>query len=153
MEHCRSAKRVLIGALINVSAVAAQIDENEDVTIVCSGTDGFVTSEDVMFAGALIERLLYRSAFDSIEQAMACEVDGFRPLGDMARIAVNHWRNTCAMIKQGSELADFFRTARGGINLVKIGQDEDIVFASQIDTVPVVPELSVKDWSIRLNEE
>jgi 2-phosphosulfolactate phosphatase len=153
MEHCRSARRVLIGAMINLSAVAERIDENEKVTIVCSGTDGFVTNEDVMFAGALIDTLIQRSSFDSIEQAMACEVDGFRTLGDMARIAVNHWRNTCAMMEQGSSLADFFRTARGGINLARIGLEEDIVFASQVDTVPVVPELCLEEWSIRLRTD
>jgi 2-phosphosulfolactate phosphatase len=154
MEHCRAAKRVLIGALINLESVAEQIGPDEEVTIVCSGTDGYVTSEDVLFAGALIERLIHRHPkYRSIEHAMDDEVAGYRAIGDMARIAVNHWRHTATMVEQGTELASFFRTARGGINLVKIGHEKDIAFASQIDRVPVVPELFVDRWSIQLQPE
>ena len=61
MEHCRGAKRVLIGAMVNLDALVSLIGREEEVTIVCSGTDGFVTSEDVIFAGALIERLIDRT--------------------------------------------------------------------------------------------
>ncbi len=148
MEHCRGAQRVLIGAMVNLDALVRLIDPDEELTIVCSGTDGFVTSEDVIFAGALIERLIGRNNHQTINDRRENPIPG--QLSDMATIALNHWQNTCRQIQQGKQLADFFRTARGGINLVRIGRDEDIVFASQIDTVPVVPELDVSSWSIRL---
>ena len=148
MESCRGAKRILIGAMINIGAIADLIDDKEPVLVVCSGTDGEITGEDVMFAGALMDRLEKRVVahpeFDSAKNV----IDGIPQIGDRARIAINHWQSTCRMMDEGKPLADFFRTARGGINLVKIGHDDDIVFASQIDTVPLVPELKVEEWKI-----
>ena len=144
MEQCRHAKRVLIGAMINLGAVARLVENEPLVTVLCSGTDRFITSEDVIFAGALLERLIEnrKSARKSTGQ-----------LTDNASIAFNHWQNTKRAVDSGIPLADFFRNARGGINLVKIGHDRDIVFAAEVDTVPVVPELDLDSWSIRLIQE
>ncbi len=141
MEHCRAADRVLIGAMVNLGAIANLVEDDPLVTVVCSGTDQRITSEDVVFAGALMERLIQnrQSAGKPIGQ-----------LTDMASIAMNHWQNTKRAVDEGRPLAEFFRTAAGGINLVKIGNDHDIVFASNIDTLPVVPELNLENWSIRL---
>ena len=69
-------------------------------------------------------------------------------LTDMASIALGHWKTTRQELDQGKPLADFFRNARGGLNLVKIGHDSDIVFASQIDTFELVPELDLHRWII-----
>lgn len=156
MEHCRDAKQVLIGALINLNAVAEQIDDDEKLTIVCSGTDGFITSEDILFAGALVDRLLHGQSRSPEENHVGTNnlPQSPRPspddqITDHARIALNHWMHTRDAIESGTPLADFFRHARGGINLVKIGHDPDIVFASQFDTVPIVPLLDVESWSIR----
>lgn len=139
MEHCRAAKRVLIGAMVNLSAVARQIKQDCQVTVVCSGTDRCITSEDVLFAGALLERII------------ALRIEASQPAGqltDMASIALGHWKTTRQALDQGKPLADFFRNARGGLNLVKIGHDSDIVFASQIDTFDLVPELDLNRWII-----
>ena len=144
MERCRSADRVLIGAMVNLGALTNVLIDQPLVTVVCSGTDGWVTSEDVLFGGALMERLV---------QARTAAGQPVGKLTDTASIALNHWRNTKRNVDDanGSEtLADVFRNARGGINLVRIGHDPDIVFASQIDKVPVVPELDLEKWSIRL---
>ncbi|MDB4386421.1 2-phosphosulfolactate phosphatase [bacterium] len=140
MEHCRAANRVLIGAMVNLDAVAQQIKEDSQVTVVCSGTDRCITSEDVLFAGALLERII------------AIRIEANQPAGqltDMASIALGHWKTTRRELDQGKPLADFFRNARGGLNLVKIGHDPDIVFASQIDTFNLVPELDLERWTIR----
>lgn len=108
--------------------------------MVCSGTDRCITSEDVLFAGALLERII------------AIRTSSNQPVGqltDMASIALGHWKTTCQELEQGKSLADFFRNARGGLNLVKIGHDPDIVFASQIDTFQLVPELDLQRWIIK----
>lgn len=171
MEHCREAKRVLIGALTNLDTVAQTIDNDENITIVCSGTDGHITSEDILFAGALVERLLAPHRNQPTNRRAAGglrpeNLDSTRsqspdlqistpspddPITDHARIALNHWQHTRQAVESGTPLAEFFRHARGGINLVKIGHDADIVFASQLNTVPVVPRLDIASWSIGLN--
>ena len=69
---------------------------------------------------------------------------------DTAQIAANHWTEVKQAVASGKPLADFFRNARGGINLVRIGLDHDVVFAAQIDSLPHVPRLCLKDWVIQL---
>jgi len=140
MESCRAADRVLIGAMINVSAVAKELVDVPRVTVVCSGTDRLITSEDVIFAGLLTERIL------KLREAAGAEPT---KLTDPATISMHHWRTRKASMDSGSELADFFRNCRGGINLVRIGHDADVVFASQIDVLDRVPELDLESWSIR----
>jgi 2-phosphosulfolactate phosphatase len=150
MEHCRSAEKVLIGAMVNVGAVAKAITDGSNlldkkVTVICSGTDGFITSEDVSFAGALVERLIERED----DRAPENKARSLNLLSDNAKIALDHWQAISRSLTPDRPLADFFREAGGGVNLVRIGHDEDIVFASKIDAVPVVPELNLKTWSIR----
>jgi 2-phosphosulfolactate phosphatase len=140
MESCRTADRVLIGAMINVSAVARALVDASRVTVVCSGTDRLVTSEDVVFAGLLTARIL------ELREAAGHEST---KLTDPAVIALHHWRTRKAEVDSGNDLADFFRNCRGGINLVRIGHDADVVFASQIDLLDRVPELDLESWSIR----
>ncbi len=139
MESCRAAERVLIGAMINVSAVAKQLIDVPRVTVVCSGTDRLVTSEDVIFAGLLTQRIL-----ELREEA------GLEPtkLTDPATIALHHWRTRKAEVDSGKDLADFFRDCRGGRHLVRIGHESDVVYASQIDLFEHVPELDLESWSI-----
>lgn len=136
MEKCRQAKSILIGAFVNLEAVVEALGDEPEITILCSGTDGKITSEDVLFAGAVVERML--TAHPGLTAR------------DSASIALHHWRSIEQRCKKDkSELADFMRSARGGINLVRIGHDHDIVFAAQIDTIPIVPVLDVESWSIR----
>ena len=52
MQLCRSANRVLIGAFTNFSAVCRELEREEHVDILCAGTDGQITREDVLFAGS-----------------------------------------------------------------------------------------------------
>lgn len=138
MESCRAADRVLIGAMVNVSAVAQELREVERVTVVCSGTDRLITSEDVLFAGLLIQKLL-------AIRVRAGEVQ----LTDSASIALHHWQVRQQEVESGQPLADFFRQCRGGKNLVRIGHDADVVYASQIDLLDHVPELDLDKWSIQ----
>ncbi|MEM9944295.1 MAG: 2-phosphosulfolactate phosphatase [Planctomycetota bacterium] len=143
MEHCRLAKRVLIGAMINVDAIAKAVLDDPKTTVVCSGTDRVITSEDVLFAGALVDRVEILCESNQLESIR---------LTDTAKIARDHWKAVQAGIDAGGSLADVFRIARGGIHLVKIGHDPDIVYASQLDICHDVPELNLEKWSIRLIE-
>ena len=140
MEKCRGAKRILIGAMVNLGAVAEAVLHDEKVTVLCSGTDRRVTSEDVLFAGAMVERIV------ALRKNVVTKETR---LSDQAKVALNHWSQTSdAINNDGRELVDFFRKAAGGINLVRIGHDDDVVFASQIDCRTNVPELDQTSWSI-----
>ena len=140
MESCRAAKRVLIGAMINVSAVAQRLVKSPAVTVVCSGTDRLITSEDVLFAGKLVQRLLELRTESGLSETK---------LTDTASIAMHHWQATEVEMDAGRKLVEFFQTCRGGVNLVRIGHSDDVDFASQIDIRDNVPELDLASWSIQ----
>lgn len=56
IEKSKSANQVVIGALINKTAVYEYLKQfTEDVVVVCAGWKGHVNMEDSMFAGALID--------------------------------------------------------------------------------------------------
>ena len=139
MEQCRSAKQILIGAMVNVDAVAQQVFDQQRVCVVCSGTDQIITSEDVCFAGLLMERIIAKRAAAGLEIPF---------LTDAASIALDHWQAVDRQVKAGKPLVDFFRVARGGVNLVRIGHDADIQFAAKIDSFKTVPELDKDSWTI-----
>ena len=139
MEACRSANRVLVGAMVNVDAVAAAIFRDEKICVMCSGTDRIITSEDVCFAGLLLKRVIEKREQANLESIF---------ITDAANIALDHWTAVEREVVTGKPLADFFRTARGGINLVRIGHDADVQFAANIDSFDTVPELDLESWSI-----
>ena len=139
MEACRSADRVLIGAMVNVDAVAEVVYDIPRVCVMCSGTDRIITSEDVCFAGLLLERMLARRAAKNLSAPF---------LTDAANIALDHWRTVDREVATGKPLVEFFKTARGGINLVRIGHEADVEFASRIDSFDTVPELDLQAWKI-----
>ncbi|NLR90415.1 2-phosphosulfolactate phosphatase [Flammeovirga agarivorans] len=57
-EAKKTAKEVIIGALLNVGTVAEYLKEqNQDIVIICAGWKGNPSLEDTLFAGALIHRL------------------------------------------------------------------------------------------------
>ena len=140
MDHCAQASRILIGSMVNVTAVAQQDVDDPNLVVLCSGTDRWITSEDVIFAGAFLQRV------QELRQQAGLPVG---KLTDPAMIAINHWQTVQRQVDAGTPLADFFKNARGGVNLVKIGHTPDIEFAANIDSVPVVSELNTKTWQIR----
>lgn len=137
MESARGAARILIGAFVNLSALAARLREAPGITVICSGTDRRITREDVLFAGALAAKLGWTS--DSAG------------LDDSARLALAAWQEAAATISSGqTTLNQLLRESAGGKNLVQLGYDEDIRFCAGIDQLPLVPGLDPEKWEIRL---
>ncbi len=97
-------QQVFAGAFVNLSAVAKRLAQVDELTIVCAGTDGQVTEEDVLFAGALVYRLMKSSE--------GCQLD------ETAVDAMNQWQR---FIDSGRPLADVLADTRGGKNLVNAG--------------------------------
>ena len=118
------AEEILIGAFVNFSAVLQRLAaQSKPIHIVCAGTDGVITGEDVLFAGALITAL---NNGDS-----DFEID------DAGVIAANHWRQECCELSS-LKIEPALRRAQGGRNLIRLGYDKDIGTASMVDSVPVV---------------
>ncbi|HZZ72390.1 MAG TPA: 2-phosphosulfolactate phosphatase [Pirellulales bacterium] len=130
MQMCHRAARVLIGAAVNRQAVAERLQFCAKVHLLCAGTDGRISSEDVLAAGLIGQC----AAPDQIER------------NDEAELAVLASRALC---EGGRErLAAAFAHSRGGKNLIALGSRSDIVTAAQLDQSAIVPELDLATWRI-----
>ena len=135
MESCREADRVLIGAFANQSAVVEALATQPQVDLVCAGTHGEVTREDVLFAGAVVARLSRSKIV----------------LNDASRLARDAW---CHLESAPPDmLTKALQDSQGGRNLVKIGHGGDIAHAAQLDTTNLLPELDVRNWQIHRGRE
>jgi 2-phosphosulfolactate phosphatase len=115
------AERVLIAAFVNYSAVCEQLRQDaRPVHIVCAGTEGEVSLEDTLLAGALVDFL--------------CQAGEVR-LNDAARLAWDGFEN------HGRVLLGALEVGKGGANLRALGYDEDIKAAAKVDRFALVPEL------------
>lgn len=115
------AQRCLVAAFVNYSAVCEQIlSEKRPLFIICSGTEGDVTLEDTLLAGALVDCLAENQSVQ---------------LNDGARLAWDCFET------HGPYLESALRLSRGGTQLCKVGLEEDIESASRVDAHNFVPEL------------
>ena len=134
LARCERSARVLIGAFVNFSAVCGELASADRIALVCGGTDGEVTREDALLAGALATEL---------------KRSGPAALNDQAEIAADAWQ-TAVRILTDRHLGMTLRDSRGGRNLIGIGHENDIDLAAQIDRFDIVPELDLAAWRIRL---
>ncbi|MEX2175157.1 MAG: 2-phosphosulfolactate phosphatase [Pirellulaceae bacterium] len=139
---CKTAARVLIGAFVNLSAVCRALADEYEVALVCAGTDGHVTREDTLFAGAVASEL----ASGGREPP---ETEHTTVLNDQAEIAADAWRSAVRDLTR-RPLGQTLRASRGGRNLIEIGHENDIDLAAQLDRFDIVPELDLRSWRIIL---
>ncbi len=140
LHHARLARRVLVGAFVNLSAVVASVQGEPRVDILCAGTDGGPTREDILAAGALVSRL-------ASSRGESWDVD------DSANAARREWENVSNRAAAAGrpiveQLALELRDTPGGRNLLGIGLERDLVDCAQIDRLDIVPELDVREWRI-----
>ena len=131
LSICTAAERVLIGAFVNFSAVAAELTGELPIHLLCAGTRGQITREDVLFAGALTERL----TGPIVEQAA---------MNDEARIAREVWRQAMGDVRPpgpraNQRLGEVLRDCQGGRNLIGVGLEHDIDDAAEVDRFDFVP--------------
>lgn len=142
-----SAATILIGAFLNRAAIAERLrQEHRSTHLICAGTDGVVTGEDVLFAGAVVDELTGHHTPESPDHASAEWM-----LNDSAVMAWSLWRKTVAEIApctnetpsqvMSERLALAMRNTQGGRNLVDLGYDSDIRLCSQLDLFRIIPKL------------
>ncbi|MEX0641569.1 MAG: 2-phosphosulfolactate phosphatase [Pirellulales bacterium] len=140
LHHAQQALRVIVGSFLNLSAVVTSLKDEPRVDILCAGTGGCATGEDILAAGAMVDRL--------------CSLPGANwRLNDAASAARHEWSGLVAAADDdgrsvSEQLAMEMRETAGGHNLVEIGLDQDLVDCAQIDRLNIVPELDVRAWRI-----
>jgi len=166
---CQRARTTWIGALVNLSALCGQLEPCQEIAILCAGTAGTVSRDDVLLAGAITDRLT--SADHSAEprntnptngrevghdrKTMAHEGIEGRALNDSARLARATWRAVwVSAFARGEAISDRLarelRETEGGRHLLAIGRREDLSAAAAVDRHTSVPEYDVGTRSVRL---
>ena len=142
--RCRAARRTLIGAFLNATAVYQELWNEEQVDLVCAGTDDQISRDDVLLAGMLVERLERRSGM-------------IYRLNAQAVTARENWLAAFSMpVALGGELLEPERLAAelkrspGGERLTAIGREDDILAAARIDRFAGVPEMVPGQMRVRL---
>lgn len=117
VEASRAAERVLVGCLLNLSAVLAAVPADARVAVICSGTNGRPALEDVYMAGRMVAAL------------------GGVP-SDAARVAERVASGYGAPLEALAASEDATR-------LRATGQERDIAWCARESVLDVVPEV----WS------
>jgi 2-phosphosulfolactate phosphatase len=128
--QCRPAAQVVLGAFVNLAAVGSVLSDGTHVDVVCAGTNGQITREDALLAGAIAD--------------LAAARDDWR-LDDSAAIARDAWLNVTANVAGGdlkATLIEAMRASHGGRNLIQIGLERDIELAAEVDRFSIVPRFN-----------
>ncbi|MEQ6358736.1 2-phosphosulfolactate phosphatase family protein [Thermoanaerobacter thermohydrosulfuricus] len=121
------ADNVILGCLLNASAVAKYIyTSNKDTIIVCAGTEGKFSFDDIITAGVIYKKLQDLMKFESDDLSKACYFL-YKP----------YENNLYEIVKEGYHFK----------RLKDLGYDEDIEFCLTVDKFDIVPKL--KDGIIK----
>lgn len=142
-----AAETILIGAFVNRQAVVDRLHADQrPVHLVCAGTDGEITGEDVLFAGAVVEALQQRHTSDLQRWK----------LNDCAGIARSFWRQSVgdnslvgSVDNLPARIESAMRDTHGGRNLCELGYDNDIKLCSMVDCFGHVPMLNRASGDLR----
>ena len=136
----QDAERVYIASFANwkatVEELAVQLfkkDHGHPIHIVCSGTEGFISLEDSLLAGALTMLLADAMVPDYPE--------GERFGNDEALIVLSQWLEVEMFLEQ-RPFWKLLQLGRGGRNVTRLGLEEDIKFAARVNRLPIIAELA-----------
>jgi 2-phosphosulfolactate phosphatase len=115
------ARRIVVGALINVHAVGEALRREGDIAVLCCGTEGALAAEDLLCGGMLLRSL--------------GEGGGVEPLNDAARVSL------AIAERFGGDAEHFVRSTDHGRRLIALGFERDVVFCSRVGATGVVPEV------------
>jgi 2-phosphosulfolactate phosphatase len=140
LQVCRAAQRTVFGSFVNFSAVLGELTGDVPIHLLCAGTRGRITREDVLFAGAVVEKL----AGPLVEQEL---------LNDEAQIAREVWKQAMGNLRPPGDranqrVADVLSGCQGGRNLIGVGLKRDIAEAAVVDRYDFAPVFDPVNWRI-----
>lgn len=128
LQQAEQADEVLVGAFVNRRAVVERLrGEERPVHLICAGTDGHLTGEDILFAGAVVSDLL-GGGYIRAPTVQRLDVP--------TQLAVAFYRQHG---QTPAALREAMYASRGGRNLRKLGLTEDIDRSMEQDRFSCVP--------------
>lgn len=130
LQRCRLAREVLIGCFLNRAALVAHLaNQQGTVHLVCAGTDGELTLEDCLFAGAVTQALLEGGDAD-------CD--------DASRLCLSLYQRAA---ESPEGILEQMLVSQGGRNLTRLQMQPDVQTCSRLDQLDLVPA-----WNIAANQ-
>jgi 2-phosphosulfolactate phosphatase len=140
LSVCLEASRILVAAFVNRQATIDVLSAyGRPVHLVCAGTDGYITTEDVLFAGS-IASALYQTAGGR-------ETGGRGTADDETQLAIALWETAD---RQPDAILQVLRNSRGGRNLIELGFDADIARSAECDRFDFAAEFHTAQNEIRI---
>lgn len=145
LNHAARAARVIVGAIVNLSAVCESVRSEPHVDLLCAGTDGKPTREDLLCAGAIVHMIC---------GGAESPTDGAVWRANEAAVAArSEWEEVLVAARKSGrtlsqQLSLELRDTAGGKNLIEIGLDVDLADCAQVDRFDMVGELEVREWRI-----
>jgi 2-phosphosulfolactate phosphatase len=122
------AERVVVGSFPNFAATAQLLHSDERrVHVVCAGTDGFVSYEDSLLAGAFARHL--KDMGGTLMNDEAEIVSGL-----WSKIDEAIWLRNGDRIPEANPLARYIVRGRGGRRVTELGLARDIDAAAQLNS-------------------
>jgi 2-phosphosulfolactate phosphatase len=153
LRACAGAERVLIGAFVNRVALTRVLREDgRPVHLVCAGTRGQLTAEDILFAGAAAcdaawtSRATPARAAEGLLHGRTEKTAPPASVDVQTQMAVDYY---LARSRDRETFLETIRESRGGKDLRALGMDADIERAAQEDLFEIVPEWLRLENSIR----
>jgi 2-phosphosulfolactate phosphatase len=144
----RKAKRVYIAGFTNLRATSDEIsvqflkkDHGHSVHIICAGTEGHISLEDSLLAGALTSQII--QVTDLAERSNFSDLFG----NDEAFMVVTQWLEVERFLEK-RPLWQLLSVGRGGQNVLAIGRKPDIDDAAHFDRFNLVAELQLDSLKI-----
>ena len=139
-QHARLAKNVVAASFLNLSAVVASLINEPQIDILCAGTVGSETSEDILLAGAIVHKLISGKPrhWAANENANAAQSQWQK-----IEAASQAPGKTLHQLVTGS-----LNISLGGQNCIEAGNGSDNPYCAQVDLLRVVPRLNLHEWKI-----
>jgi len=126
---CQEAEMVLVGSFVNFAATTQRLlHEAKPIHLVCAGTEGQISYEDVLLAGAFAKH------FKDLDQAMG---------NDQAEIAAGLWARIEEAIwvkssknppaGEANPLERYLRRGQVGRRVLELGLERDIAAAARLN--------------------
>ncbi|MBX3413378.1 MAG: 2-phosphosulfolactate phosphatase [Pirellulales bacterium] len=150
MAKARFAREVLVGSFVNAAAIVRRLLSAPQMHLLCAGSGGEITREDVLAAGLMVARLIGNAEGDlelqNDEARLAREV-----WLQAAGARTSDWQSAspvAASLANTAWLEDLLRDSKGGRNLARIGLAADIADAARLDRFELVPVLDLAQGAI-----
>lgn len=137
LTKAKYARQCLVSSFVNLSATIEALAAipgiaSEHIIFLCSGREGDFSLEDATCAGMLITRLMSRFG---LSELLPNKEHPAERMSDSARAALSIYQH------YGSDIYRTLRESDHGQRLIELGYEADILAASQLDSVPLVPLL------------